>query len=365
MSVVRGAEVEMARGVPGTEVELSMDERATIGRRRARCDAFALAALMALGALPAIAAPARAQELGHRWDVTVETPKPTVGDSVTVRFRVVLHERDLLSDTMPRPPDSLPDGVRVLAVDVLKRNPDRTMSGRATLAFYRPGKQRIPSFSIPFLRVTANLRGNIVSDTNATIEIAPTLPPGNPPLRDIKPIERVGGVGRWAYALAAAVLLAFGVAWTRRRARRRPPEAPLGPPPEADGPGAVVLGPYEVALARLVQAEREHWPARGDVARHYEAVADALRRYLAEAESVPALEYTTAELVWALPAALSENGLREEAAEFFGEADLVKFARLRPDEIAASRYLRAARALLERWHAAAGAATREAADALR
>ncbi|HEU4648958.1 MAG TPA: hypothetical protein VFS33_07860 [Gemmatimonadales bacterium] len=365
MTVVREAEVEVARGVPGAEAEMSRRERAARGRRRTRYGAIALAAL---GALPAIATPARAQELGHRWDVTVETPKATVGDSVTVRFRVILHERDLLSDTTPRPPDSLPDGIRLLSVDALKRNPDRTMSGRATLAFYRPGKQRIPSFSIPFVRVTANLRGNIVSDTSATVEIAPTLPPGNPPLRDIKPIERVGGIGWWAYALAAAVLLALGVAWTRRRARRRQLEESLSLPSEPEGPGAVVLGPYEVALARLVQAEREHWPARGEVARHYEAVADALRRYLSEAESVPALEYTTAELVWALPAGLSENGLREDAAEFFGEADLVKFARLRPDEIAASRYLRTARALLERWHAvahAAPAATREAADAVR
>jgi hypothetical protein len=323
--------------------------------------------LAALVALPTLAA-AQEQDLGHRWDVTVETSKPTVGDSVTVRFHVVLHERDLLSDTVPRPPDSLPDGVRVLSVDLLRRNPDRTMSGRATLAFYRPGKQRIPSFSIPFMRVSANLRGNIVSDTSATVVIAPTLPPGNPPLRDIKPIERVGGIAWWPVALASVAFLAILVAWARRRARRQRLEKPITLPPEVEGPGAVVLGAYEVAVARLVQTEREHWPARGEVARHYEAVADALRRYLDEAEAVPAPERTTAELVWALPAHLSENGLREDAADFFGEADLVKFARVRPDEIAAARFLRRARTLLERWHAAvntAPKAAREAADAVR
>src|SRR4051794_32260465 len=151
---------------------------------RGRCAPGRLALFAAL--VGAAAAPARAQDLGHRWDVAVETAKATVGDPVTVRFHISLHERDLLSDTVPRPPDSLPDGVRVLEVEMLKRGADRTLAGRAKLAFYRPGTQRVPSFTLPFVRVTANLRGNLVSDSTVTVEIAPTLPVGNPPLRDIK-----------------------------------------------------------------------------------------------------------------------------------------------------------------------------------
>jgi hypothetical protein len=309
-----------------------------------------------------VAAPARAQDLGHSWDVRVETANATVGDPVTVRFRIALHERDLLSDTIPRPPDSLPDGVRVLEVERLQRAGERVLSGRAKLAFYRPGKQRVPSFSLPFIRVSANMRGNIVSDSTATVEITPTLPVGNPPLKDIKPIERVGGIFWWPYALAGVVALVVA-GWLLRRRRRQFTE-PATVTPEPDRPGAVVLGAYEIALARLVQAEREHWAARGEVARHYEAVADALRRYLEEAERVPALERTTAELVWALPAHLSEGELREAAVDVVGDADLVKFARVRPDEAVAARFVRTARALLERWHAVAGAAP-ETTDAVR
>jgi len=86
------------------------------------------------------------------------------------------------------------------------------------------------------------------------------------------------------------------------------------------------------------------------VARHYEAVADTLRGYLQEAERLPARERTTSELLWALPPRLGESGLRRRAQTVLGEADLVKFARRRPDPDTASAFLREAQQLLERWH---------------
>ena len=77
--------------------------------------------------------------------------------------------------------------------------------------------------------------------------------------------------------------------WLLLRGRRR--ATPLIDPAAADaGPDPVVLGPYEAALARLSQIERERWPMRGEVDRHYEAVADVVRRYLEEAHGIPALE---------------------------------------------------------------------------
>ena len=321
-------------------------------------------ARIALGlSVAAGAAPAAAQAPDwnlQSFEMTPEPGRATVGDSVTVRFRIHLTERDLLSDSLPRPVAELPEGVRVLEVAPLRKAGNRALDGQARLAFYRIGRRPIPAFGIPFVRIVSGQRGVLVSDS-AFVDIDSVAPAGNPSLKDIKDIERQRGPDlRLVAGLVGAALLG-GLILLRRRARRRPPPAPV----ETAGAEAVVLGPYEAALARLTQIERERWPVRGEVDRHYAAVADALRRYLEDAHAVPALERTTTELAWALPPALADGGLRERCAALLADADLVKFARRRPDEADAARLLRAARDLLGRWRAAAPAAVLETDDALR
>ncbi len=297
----------------------------------------------------------------QRFEMTPEPGRATVGDSVTVRFRVHLGERDLLSDSVPRPVAELPEGVRVLEVAPLRKAGSRALDGRARLAFYRIGRRAIPAFGVPFVRIVSGQRGVLVSDS-AFVDIDSVAPPGNPSLKDIKDIERQHGLDPRLVAGMATAALLGGLVLLRRRARRRtPPPAQLEPA----GAEAVVLGPYEAALARLTQIERERWPVRGDVDRHYAAVADVLRRYLEEAHALPALERTTTELAWALPAALAEGGLRECCTALLADADLVKFGRRRPEEADAACLVRAARALLGAWRAATPAAALESDHALR
>ena len=70
---------------------------------------------LAAAVLPLMApSPATAQLHGQHWTVTPETERVTVGDSVTIAFRVRLDERDLLFDTVPKPASGLPDYDEVL-----------------------------------------------------------------------------------------------------------------------------------------------------------------------------------------------------------------------------------------------------------
>src|SRR6185312_7998178 len=134
------------------------------------------------------------------------------------------------------------------------------------------------------------------------------LPAGNPSLRDIKELERTPGPPLIPLALAAVAAGALGwylVRRSRRRVVQAPPVVVEERVPEPVPPTA-----YEAALARLDQIEAEAWAARGEVARHYQAVADALRDYLEAGEELPARERTTAELLWSLPPHLAEGGLR-------------------------------------------------------
>lgn len=314
------------------------------------------------GALLLLLAPAagRAQSPEQRFEVIPAAAETRVGQPVWLRLRVRLNERDLLLDTVPRPVEAPPEGVRVLEVERLSRGPDRWFEGRARVAFYRVGRQAVPTFGLPYLRIVAGIRGVLPSDS-AWVTVVPTLPPGNPSLKDLKDLERRGGIDpRWGWLAPAVLALAVAGVMARRRRARAAPETRV----DAGAPGAV-LGPYQLALARLAQVEREHWAQRGEVARHYEAVSEAVRRYLEDVGAVPALERTTGEVVWALPPRLAEGGLRERCHDLLAEADLVKFARLRPDEAAAAALVRRARALLAGWHAAGAELERGYADAVR
>jgi hypothetical protein len=297
---------------------------------------------------------------GQAWEVHLDTSRITVGDTVGVRFRLRLDERDLLFDTLPRPVDSVLDGVRIVSVERLRRLPNRDFVGRATLAFYRTGPQPLPVFALPFMRAVKGITNGTIRSDTISIDVVPTLAAGNPTLRDIRELQPSVVPQILVGAAVAAVIGMLLVLLWRRRTRRVAAPAPVEAEP-------VVIpappDPHEVAVARLGEIEREGWVTRGDVARHYELVADVLRDYLAAAEGVPARERTTSELLWSLPPRLVEGPLRRRYAAVFDEADLVKFARQRPPAPAAAGFLHDARGLLARWHAAHQ--TPEEADAVR
>ena len=119
----------------------------------------------------------------------------------------------------------------------------------------------------------------------------------------------------------------------RRRSRRALVTAPALA--TVDVAASEAADPFQRALERLAEIEGAGWAATGDLARHYTAVADALRDYLAAAEGIPARERTSTEVLRALPPHLSAGALRRGCAALLGEADLVKFARGRPDASAA------------------------------
>jgi hypothetical protein len=295
--------------------------------------------------LVAVPAPLAAQLHGQHWTVTPETDRATVGDTVTLAFRVRLDERDLLFDTVPKPARTPPDWIRILAVEKLQRLPDRIFVGKARVAFYRPGLQPVPVFELPFMRSVKGLsRGTLSSDT-ASVDVVPVLGAGSSAtLRDIKEPARGAAPTPLELALGMiALALAGWLTWRAREpglaARPEPPPVLVTPPPPPD--------PYELALERLAAIEQERWSAH-DVVRHYAEVTDVVRDYL-EAHGVPARERTTSELRWALPPGSLAGRGRRRFETVFAAADLVKFAHWRPGPADADEFLAAARELLGGW----------------
>lgn len=300
-----------------------------------------------------------AQVSGQSFQVTPEVAHATVGDSVTLVFRVRLDERDLLFDTVPQPLNALPPGVRLLSIEKLQRSPDRLFHGRARIAFYRPGRRAVPLFGLPFMRAVKGVGRATLSSDSAYVEIVSLLPAGNPSLKDIRELESSPPPS--ALPLIAGLLIVIGLLaiYLRRRRRASPlPASVVAPEVPPTAPDA-----YSIALGQLDRIERQRWPAQGKVARHYEAVVNTLRDYLETAEELPARERTTGELLWSLPPHLTGEDLRGHVAALLDEADLVKFARYRPSPSDAAEFLAQSRSLLGEW--AAARSTDEIVDALR
>jgi hypothetical protein len=211
------------------------------------------------------------------------------------------------------------------------------------------------------MRIVEGIPRATLPSNSAPVDIHPILPAGDPPLKDIKELDRRPRLP-WLPLALALVFLAVAATYLRIRRRRRVEAAgPVSPQEIANPP--VIQDAYDLAVERLHRVELQRWPARGNVARHYEDIVQALRDYLEEAEKVGAHERTTSELLWSLPPHLTTGGLRGRCHELLTDADLVKFAEVRPSEASAAEFLTRARAVLDAWHEARP--VEESAHALR
>jgi hypothetical protein len=241
-----------------------------------------------------------------------------VGDPVVVSVRLRLPDGATLVDRVPRTRDTLPDGVRLLSADTLRRAGAEWV-GHVRVAFFRPDSQAVPALAVAY-------QAGAAVDTAVSAPIAITvrhvLPEGNATLRDIREIDTT--LIPWRGIVAALAVVVIVLLANALRARRR---APADQTVEL----VVVPGPLEVALAELAAIEGAGW----DAARQAAAAADVVRRYLDVARGIPALERTTPEV----RRLVASNGA---LVALLADADLVKFARRRPD----AAFVERARAVL-------------------
>jgi hypothetical protein len=290
------------------------------------------------------AAPARAAQA---FSAAAPADTLTVGDRLRVEVEARLPDGAQALAAVPGFERDLPEGVRLVGADTLSLAADGRLRGALRLAVFRPGRLELPGLVLPWTGGDGSpadtLRARMPPVVVASVLPAP---PAVPALRDIKDLAPLAGEPRlWPWLLAAAVAAAALAAWLWRR-RRRPRAA------AAAVRAAPPRTPYERALERLEALARARLPEAGRVEEHYEAAADVLRGCLEEAEGIPALERTTSELAWALPPLLSSDGGRDACRELLTEADLVKFARERPDPRRAHAWLEELRGLLAGWQRA-------------
>ncbi len=143
-------------------------------------------------------------------------------------------------------------------------------------------------------------------------------------------------------AICAALAAVIGFLVLRHLRNRPPAEEEQAP---------VIRVPtrpaWEIAIEDLDKIVAAGWVDRGDLQLQYDAVTEALRRYLENRYGVPALECTTDDLRELLRGTSLRGEMASRVLSLLGEADLIKFAKGIPDASNARSSEKRAREIVE------------------
>lgn len=140
-------------------------------------------------------------------------------------------------------------------------------------------------------------------------------------------------------ALILAVLLGMPAWWLWRRRGRRPARALAFPLPEEPA--------HRVALRRLAEIAGTRWLEDGQFDRYFVECTRAMRAYIAARYRVPALDWTSDEIVERLRQAGYDRRDLADVGPLLAEADRVKFGADRPTQHSSQQWLGRARTFIE------------------
>ena len=191
-----------------------------------------------------------------------------------------------------------------------------------------PGKHALPGLE---LRVVT--KDGFVGATRSgpiAVEVKSLL--GNEPNAQLKPETKPVVVMQDDYtllwilgALAAAGLVALLTWLLTRYLQRRQRPLPPPPPPRP---------PWEIAVERLaaLRKRKQTMIEEGRAAQFVDEVSDVVRAYLGGLFEFDGLETTTDEMLELLRTRNANAGLWQEVAAYLRRCDLVKFAKVEPDQ---------------------------------
>jgi hypothetical protein len=206
--------------------------------------------------------------------------------------------------------------------------------GRQTFVFeldllaLEPGSHELSTIT---LRVVTS--GGVVGETTApalAVEVKSLL--ANEPNAAPKPVTRPVVVMQddytWLYVgggVLGAALIALATWLVMRWLARRPKAAAPPPPPRP---------PWEIAVGKLADLRRrkQRMLEEGKAAQFVDEVSDVVREYLGGLFGFDGLETTTDEMQQLLRDKHAKLGLMQEVGAYLRRCDLVKFAKVEPDQ---------------------------------
>ena len=218
----------------------------------------------------------------------------------------------------------------------------QTSSMRYTLTSFELGELEIPAIELA-VADSGDSEPQLIRTEPIRVVVASVGLDGSGDIRAIKaPLDMPRN---WLlllpWVLLVGGLLALGYWLYRRyRGRERTTVACLETPKPA-------RPPYEVAYEALERLEAKRLPERGEIKQYFIEVSEIIRTYLEGRYPIDALEMTSCEVLTALEQMGLKSAVYDLFPPFFERADLVKFAKHRPDLEACRAMIPMARRLVD------------------
>ncbi len=209
-----------------------------------------------------------------------------------------------------------------------------------TITAWEAGLFPVPPMVFPFIEDGDTL---VIESQPVLLEVRGSDIDTGSAIKDIKGIVPmpVGLAELLPYILGLLVLAGLSWGLIRHFGQRKKPEKehPVWVQPDIPAHMAALSGLEGLRSKKLWQG--------GKVKQHHSELSDILRQYLERRYLLNALEMTTSEILAALPGALQQEEAGESLREILELADLVKFAKFRPEPHASESSLNAAFAFVE------------------
>lgn len=197
----------------------------------------------------------------------------------------------------------------------------QSLRQRFTITSFDTGFFVIPPFNFLF-----EGKGTSDSSISEAMLIGVTTVPVDT-TKEIKDIKSTMDVPfPWAFyipfLIGALILAAIGYIIYRKWKNK-----PVRP---VEIPGPTARPAHEIALEKLKKAEEEKLWQQGMFKEYHSAVSDTLREYIENRFSIPALEYTTDEIMRSFRGNIISEDVKMKLHLILQLADMVKFAKVHP-----------------------------------
>lgn len=268
--------------------------------------------------------------LNAQFNVDVNPREITVGDHIEVMLQVRIPDGS--KAMMPTSNSFSP--AEVLQIDTLRKTPNE-LQLKYTISLFKPGRTDLPSVPVVLSKPDGSLDSTMIALGPITVRSV-LANDTTFELRDIQPPKSL----KWTFSDILPYLIGFVIAlilgllawylWRKQKGKVKPEVVYIPPQP----------APHVVALKRLQELENQKLWQNGFIKEYYSELSEILREYIENRYSFNALEMTTEEILQVQSKWAADNDQLVEVRRVLTCADLVKFAKFKPDTVENERCLR-------------------------